>query len=158
LNTLRKTRAWMMQIIERLPDDLVLTIYTKFLKRYRLFEGRLIKLIDFDKYAFLQNHIGYRTSKFIAFSTEDADHAKKKYRATYTIPNFTNLSNRSNLHIDNDMICMEVVEKEDSIHYEVLRFRLKPIEFLNKEKLPSIYYRGDLNDYDWEIVSYSYSL
>ncbi len=146
----------MMQIIERLPDDLVLTIYTKFLKRYRLFEGQLIKLIDYDKYAFLQNHIGYRTSKFIAYSSMNAN--EKKYRATYTIPNFTNLPNRADLHIDNDMICMEVVEKEDSIHYEVLRFRLKRIEFLNKEKLPSIYYKAELTDYDWEVVSYSYSI
>jgi len=146
----------MNKLIERLPDDLVLTIYTKFLKRYRLFKGQLIKLIDFDKYTFLQNHIGHRISGFIAYSTMNAN--EKKYRATYTIPNFTNLSNRSDLHIDNDMICMEVVEKVDSIHYEVLRFRLKPIEFLNKEKLPSIYNRGDLNDYDWEVISYSYSV
>lgn len=145
-----------MQIIERLPDDLVLTIYTKFLKRYRLFEGRLIKLIDFDKYAFLQNHIGHRISGFIAYSSRNAN--EKKYRATYTIPNLINLPNRSELHIDNDMICMEVVEEEDSIHYEVFRYRLKPIEFLNNAKKPSIYYKAELNDYDWEEISYSYSL
>jgi hypothetical protein len=146
----------MNKLIERLPDDLVLTIYTKFLKRYRFFQGRLIKLIDFDKYTFLQNHIGHRISGFIAYSLMNAN--EKKYRATYTIPNFTNLPNRSDLHIDNDMICMEIIENDHSIHYEVLRFRLKPIEFLINSKIPSIYYKAEIKDYDWEVVSYSYSI
>jgi hypothetical protein len=148
----------MMKIIERLPDDLVLTIYTKFLKRYRFFEGRLIKLIDIDKYAFLQNHIGHRISRFFSAISESGN--QKKHRITYAIPNLylSNRSNLSDLCIDNDMICMEILEEENSIQYEVLRFRLKPIEFLNKEKIPSIYYKGGLKDYDWEVFSYSYSV
>jgi hypothetical protein len=148
----------MMKIMERLPDDLVLRIYTKYLKRYRFFDGQLIKLIDIDKYSFLQNHIGHRISKFINLSTISESANQRKYSITYAIPNLYQLSNRSDLYIDNDMICMEIVEEENSIHFEVLRFRLKPIEFFNKEYKPSIYHRGKLKDYDWEVLSYSYSM
>ncbi len=147
----------MMKIIERLPDDLILTIYTKYLKRYRFFDGQLIKLINFDKYAFLQNYIGHRISKFNKFSRMNESDNQRNYSITYAIPNLY-LSNRSDLYVENDMICMEMVEEENSIRFEVLRFRLKPIEFFNKEYTPSIYHRGKLNDYDWEVFSYSYTL
>ena len=39
-----------MEIIKNLPDDIVLEIYIKHLKRFRLHNGTLIKLLDFDKY------------------------------------------------------------------------------------------------------------
>lgn len=42
-----------MNIIDKLPDDIILYIYTKCLKRYRMHEGRLIKLIDLDKYCII---------------------------------------------------------------------------------------------------------
>lgn len=44
-----------MDIINRLPDDIVIHIYTKCLKRYRFHKGVFIKLIDFDKYKFWKN-------------------------------------------------------------------------------------------------------
>ena len=58
------------------------------------------------------------------------------------------------------MICIEVTEHDDdnSLHYEVLRFRLKRIENINNEKLPSIYHKGGLADYDWDVFSYSYKI
>ena len=146
-----------MKLIEHLPDDLILTIYTKFLKRYRFCKGQLIKLIDMDKYAFLQNYIGHRISSVIVFLSGDTDN-RKKYSITYRVPNLNEFTNRSDLRIDNDMICMEIKEEDNFIHYEVFRFRLKQIDCLNKEKIPSIYHKPALNDYDWEVISYSYSV
>jgi hypothetical protein len=146
-----------MNLIEDLPDDVILTIYTKFLKRYRFCKGQLIKLIDMDKYAFLQNYIGHRISKVNVFSTGDTDNGKK-YSITYRVPNLYEIPNRSNLHIDNDMICMEIKEEDNLVHYKVFRFRLKHIDFLNKEKIPSIYYKAGLKEYDWEVISYCYSV
>ena len=46
-----------MDMIEKLPDDIVLHIYTKILKRYRFCKGELIKLIDLDKYSFLEKYL-----------------------------------------------------------------------------------------------------
>jgi len=146
-----------MKFIEALPDDLILTIYTKFLKRYRFCNGQLIKLIDMNKYSFLENYIGHRILSIIVFSTGDSD-IGKKYSITYKVPNLNQFPNRSDLRIDNDMIYMEIKEEDNLIHYEVLRFRLKQIDFLNKEKIPSMYHKGGLKDYDWEVTSYCYSL
>ena len=56
------------------------------------------------------------------------------------------------------MIYMEIKEEDNLIHYEVLRFRLKQIDFINKEKIPSMYHKAGLKDYDWEVTSYCYSL
>lgn len=53
-----------MEIIEKLPDDIVLYIYTKFVKRYRFYKGKLIKLIDLDKYLFLEKYICQRITHF----------------------------------------------------------------------------------------------
>ena len=50
--------------LNNLPDDIIIHIYTKVLKKYRLHEGKFIKLIDFEKYKFLENFI-YR--KMVSF-------------------------------------------------------------------------------------------
>jgi hypothetical protein len=143
-----------MDIIEKLPDDIVLYIYTKILKRYRFCKGKLIKLIDLDKYSFLEKQICRRITHFYQIASIN----EKKYRIDYRIPNVSEFYNRKDLHIDDDMICMELTENENSLHYEVSRFRLKPIENINKETLPTIYYKGGLADYDWEVVNYSYKI
>ena len=41
-----------IELVEKLPDEIILHIYTKCLKRYRVHNGTLISLIDFDKYKF----------------------------------------------------------------------------------------------------------
>jgi hypothetical protein len=110
-----------------------------------------------DKYAFLQNYIGHRISSVIVFSSGDTGNGKK-YSITYRVPNLNEFRNRSDLRIDNDMICMEIKEEDNMIYYEVLRFRLKQIDFLNKEKIPSMYHKAGLKDYDWQVTSYCYSL
>jgi len=151
-----------MEIIDKLPDDIVLYIYTKILKRYRFYKGELIKLIDLDKYSFLEKYT-YRRAVSIckSYNTYSADFMgidvnEKTYRIQYSIPNVIEIVNRKELYIDDDMICMEMTEHDNLLHYEISRFRLKRIEDINNEKLPTIYHRGGLADYDWEVISYSY--
>jgi hypothetical protein len=147
-----------MEIIEKLPDDIVLYIYTKILKRYRFYKGDLIKLIDVDKYSFLEKYTCRRITRFYQTASMDAN--EKKYRIDYCIPNVSEIYNRKDLHIDDDMICMELTENDNnnSLHYEISRFRLKRIDNINNENLPSIYYKGELADYEWDVVSYSYNI
>ena len=57
-----------MNIINRLPDDIVIYIYTKCLKRYRFHKGVFIKLIDFDKYKFLEKYTCRKIKKFNKFN------------------------------------------------------------------------------------------
>ena len=145
-----------MEIIEKLPDDIILYIYTKIIKRYRFYKGKLIKLIDLDKYSFLEKYIYRRITHFRQLPSIDAN--EKRYRIDYCIPNVCEIYNRKDLHIDNDMICMELTENENSIYYEISRFRMKRVENINNKKLPTIYHRGNLSDYDWEVVNYSYTI
>jgi hypothetical protein len=145
-----------MDIIEKLPDDIVLYIYTKILKRYRFYKGELIKLIDLDKYSFLEKYICRRIVRFYQIASIN----EKRYRIDYRIPNVSEICNRKDLHIDDDMICMEITENDsdNSLHYEISRFRLKRIEDINNKKLPTIYHKGGLADYDWDVFSYSYNI
>ena len=145
-----------MDIIEKLPDDIVLYIYTTCLKRYRFCKGKLIKLIDLDKYLFLEKYIFRRITHF--YQTFSTNANEKKYRIDYCIPNVSEIYNRKDLHIDDDMICIELTDNENSLNYQVSRFRLKRIENINNEKLPTIYYKGGLADYDWDVFSYSYNV
>ena len=154
-----------MEIIDKLPDDIVLYIYTKILKRYRFYKGELIKLIDLDKYSFLEKYIFRRAVSICkSYNTYSADVmgidvSEKKYRIQYSIPNVIEIVNRRELYIDDDMICMELTENNNnSLHYEISIFRLKRIENINNKKLPTIYHKGELADYDWEVVSYSYNI
>jgi hypothetical protein len=43
-----------MNIIQKLPDDIFVYIYTKILKKYRLHDEKFIKHIDIEKYKFLE--------------------------------------------------------------------------------------------------------
>jgi hypothetical protein len=151
-----------MEIIEKLPDDIVLYIYTTILKRYRFYKGRLIKLIDVKKYSFLEKYIYRRAvsicKSYHTYSADVADMNEKNYRIQFSIPNICEIVNRRDLYIDDDMICMELTENDHSLHCEISKFRLRRIENINNKKLPSIYHKGNLDDYDWEVVSYSYNI
>ena len=145
-----------MEIIEKLPDDIVLYIYTKILKRYRFYKGELIRLIDLDKYSFLEKYICRRITclRVASLNTNEI-----RYSITFLIPNISEIYNRKYL-LEDDMICMEITENDsdNSLHYEVSRFRFKRIEDINNKKLPTIYHKGGLNDYDWDVASYSYKI
>ena len=141
-----------MEIIEKLPDDIVLRIYTKYLKRFRFHKGELIQLIDLNKYSFLEKYVSRKfTHCRRVFYTDDT--IEKKYQIQYSIPNIIDIQNRKELHIDDDMICIELTETDTSLHFDISKYRFKPC---NNEKPPSMYYRGELRQYDWDVVNYSY--
>lgn len=145
-----------MDIIEKLPDDIVLYIYTKILKRYRFYKGELIKQIDLDKYSFLEKYICRRIT---CLRVASLNANEIKYSITYLIPNVSEICNRKYL-LEDDMICMEITENDsdNSLHYEVSQFRFKRIEDINNKKLPTIYHKGGVADYDWDVFSYSYNI
>jgi len=139
-----------MDIIQKLPDDIILYIYTKCLKRYRLYEGKLIKLIDLDKYKFLEKYIHRRINNFYGSETN--------YYIKYQLSNLSDVDRKdSYIDIDDDMICINITINDGFLRYNVDRFRLKKIKDYT-QSLPSIYYRGSYKDYDWEVVSYTYEI
>jgi len=151
-----------MEIIEKLPDDIVLYIYTKILKRYRVSkEGTLIKLINLEKYSFLEKCVCRRAVSICKSYYSDLPEtypSGNMYRIQYSIPNVSEIVNRRESYIDNDMICIELIEHENSLQFEFSRYQLKRLENIRGEKKRSIYHIGDLVDYDWEVFSYSYTI
>lgn len=140
--------------IEQLPDDLIIHIYTKILKKYRLHEGRFIKLIDFEKYKFLEKFIYRKATSFHRLPFDDSD----EYRMDYKLANLSDLPERKQQTIDDDLMNIYMTVRENTVSYNVQRYRLKKIEDLNAEYKPSMYHRGDCKDYDWEVVSYFYTI
>ena len=138
-----------MDIIQKLPDDIILYIYTKCLKRYRMYEGELIKLIDFDKYKFLEKYIHRKIKKFYGSETN--------YYIQYQLSNLSDVNRKDSYIIDDDMICINITINDGFLRYHVDRFRLKNLKDYT-QSLPSIYYRGSYKDYDWEVVSYTYEI
>ena len=138
-----------MEIIQKLPDDIIVHIYTKILKKYRLHDGKLIKLIDIEKYKFLEKFI-YR--KIVSISSNDLT-----IEIMYDLNNFCQLPDRKDLSIDDDMMYVYLTFKENKVKYYIERFRLKKIEDMDTKR-PSIYHKGDYEDYDWEVFSYTYEI
>ncbi len=156
--------ARLNKAIETLPDDIIIHIYTKILKQYRLHEGKFVKLIDFEKYKFLENFV-YR--KMVSFSRVHFDDSDKcKYGIQYTLANFSRLPNRKSMLavgawpvVDDDLMHIYMTVGETTVIYDVERYRLKKIEDLNtKYNKPSMYHRGDYEDYDWEVIHYTYEI
>jgi hypothetical protein len=144
-----------MDIIQKLPDDIILNIYTKYLKRYRLCEGKLVKLINLDKYKFLEKYIYRKITSFTKLNSIDDEEII--YNIQYKLLNLCDI-NRKDSHIDDDMICIEFTIKHSSIIFDVQQFRLKKIQDMNIKKIPSIYHKGNYEDYDWEIVNYTFEI
>jgi hypothetical protein len=142
-----------MEIIQNLPDDIIVHIYTKILKKYRLCDGKFIKQIDIEKYKFLERVI-YR--KMVGISRRGFDDNFTS-EIKYDLNNFCQLPDRKVLSIDDDMMYVYLTFKENTVKYYIQRFRLKKVEDIDR-KIPSIYYRADYKDYDWKVFSYAYEL
>ena len=69
-----------MDIIQKLPDDIIVYIYTIILKKYRLQDGKLIKRINIEKYKFLEKYI-YRKIVDLSFNNTT-------YEIRYKLNNF----------------------------------------------------------------------
>jgi len=145
-----------MYIIQKLPDDIIVHIYTKILKRYRLHDGKFIKQINIEKYKFLEKFI-FR--KIVSVSNQNYGNNEDitTIEIKYNLNNLNELPDRKDLLIDDDMMYVYVTFKENTIKYYIQRFRLKKVEDIDK-KIPSIYHRGDYKDYDWEVFCYTYEL
>lgn len=147
-----------IELVEKLPDDIILHIYTKCLKRYRVHNGELIKLIDFDKYKFLEKYIYRKIKAFNQLNYSTDNYNEIKYIIQYQLPNLIDI-NRKDSHIDDDMICITFTINDTSLKYEVDRFRLKKIEDITiQSRPPNMYYKGDYKDYDWEVLNYTYEI
>jgi hypothetical protein len=142
-----------MDIIQKLPDDIIVHIYTKILKRYRLHDGKFIKRINLEKYKFLEKFI-YRKMGGISKRSFDNN---LTIEIKYDLNNFCQLTNRKDLSIDDDMMYVYLTIKENKVKYYIERFRLKKIEDMDTKR-PSIYHKGDYEDYDWEVFSYTYEI
>jgi hypothetical protein len=118
-----------MNIIQKLPDDIIVHIYTKILRKYRLHEGKFIKLIDFEKYKFLEKFI-YR--KMVDISSNDLTIEIK-----YDLNNFCQLPDRKDLLIDDDIMYVFLTFKENTVKYYIQQFRLKKVEDMDRKR-PSI--------------------
>ena len=155
----------MDRLIEKLPDDIVIKIYTKHLRKYRLHNGEFIKLIDFEQYKFLEKVLSRRIVSVSKVKTYDENSGRvlpnNILRIEYILPNFCELPDRKEQLIDDDMMYVYLNIKEDTISYTIKQFRLKKIEeFLLKNKPYSMYHRGNYprgnyQDYDWEVFTLS---
>lgn len=146
-----------INLVERLPDDIILYIYTKCLKRYRFYNGELIKLIDFDKYKFLEKFTYRKIKAFNSYNYSNDNDNVIKYRIRYQLPNMINI-NRNESFIDDDMIFITFTITDNSLIFDVDRFRLKKKEDIIIKSQMNIYHKGDYTDYDWEVVTYSYEI
>ena len=154
--------ARLNKAIENLPDDIIIHIYTKILKKYRLHEGKFIKLIDFEKYKFLEKFI-YR--KMVGFSLVRFG-GGDEYRMRYRLSNFSRLPDRKSMlaegawpSVEDDLMDVYMTVNENTVTYDVHRYRLKKIEDLNtKWTRPSMYHKRDYEDYDWEVIHYTYDI
>jgi hypothetical protein len=155
----------MDSLIEKLPDDIIIKIYTKYLRKYRFHDGKLIKLIDFEKYKFLEKFISRKIVNVSKVKTYDENSGRELptniLEIKYTLANFCELPDRKDQLIDDDMMYVYLSIKDDAVSYIIQKFRLKKIEdFLTKHKPSSIYhignyYRGNYQDYDWEVSTLS---
>jgi hypothetical protein len=167
-----------MNIINRLPDDIVIHIYTKCLKRYRFHKGVFIKLIDFDKYKFLEKYTCRKIKKFNKFNyynynndnddnddndnnddndENDENENPVKYSIQCQLPNLIDI-NRKDSQVDDDMFCITFTIIDGSLKCDVDRFRLKKIEDIAIKSNMNIYHKGNFKEYDWEVLSYTYEI
>jgi len=150
----------MDRLIEKLPDDIVIKIYTKHLRRYRFHNGKFIKLINFEKYKFLEKVISRKIVKVSKVNIYDENTGRELpntiLEIKYTIANCCEIPDRKEQLIDDDMMYVYLTVKDDAVSYIIQKFRLKKIEeFLKKNNHSSIYHRGNYLDYDWEVSTLS---
>ena len=151
-----------LKLIEKLPDDILIKLYTNHLRRYRIDkDGNFIKLIDFKKYKFLENLF---PQKMVGVSKVKIYHENSGIelptnilRVEYTLANWCELPDRKDQLIQDDK--MYVYLNETTGHYTIKQYRLKKIEeFLTEDKPFSMYSRinfprGNYRNYDWEVFT-----
>lgn len=153
-----------LKLLEGLPDDLLIKFYTKLLRRYRIDkDGKLIRLIDFEKYKFLENLFSRKlvsVSKVVSYDENSGiELPNTMLEIKYTLANCCQLLDRKDQSIDDDMMYVYLTVKEDTVSYTIQKYRLIKIdEFFTKDKPVSMYFRGNFprgnyRDYDWEVFT-----
>ena len=152
-----------LSLLEGLPYDLLIPIYTKHLRRYRIDkDGKLIRLIDFEKYKFLEKVISRKMVDFSKVNIYEEYSGRilptKIFEVKYTLPNCCELPDREKQSIQNYR--MSVYLNETTGHYTITKYRLvKTEEFLTaKDKPISMYHLGNFptgnyRDYAWEVFT-----
>ena len=154
-----------LNLLQILPDDVLIQIYTKHIRSYRLHNGEFIKLIDFEKYKFLEKVLSRKMVSVSKVKTYDENSGRvlpnNILEIKYKLANCCELPDRKEKSIDDDMMYVYLTVKEDTVSYTIKQYRLKKIEeFLTKDKPSSMYhrgnyYRGNYQDYDWEVFTLS---
>ena len=153
-----------LNLLEGLPDDLLIAIYTKHLRRYRIDkDGKFIRLINLENYKFLEKILHQKMVRVSKVKIYDENSGRELptniLEIKYTLANFCELPDRKEQSIDDDMMYVYLHIKEDTVSYTIKQYRLKKIEeFLTKDKPVSMYFRGrfhrgNYRDYDWEVFT-----
>lgn len=152
-----------LNLLKELPDDLVRKIYIEILRRYRIDkDGNFIRLINFEKYKFLEKVIPRKMVGFSKVNIYEEYSGRilptKIFEVTYTLPNCCELPDRQKQSIQNDK--MSVYLNETTGHYTITKYRLiKTEEFLTAKDKPISMYRlgnfptGNYQDYAWEVFT-----
>jgi len=152
-----------LKLLQGLPDDLILKIYIKILRRYRIDkDGNLIKLIDFEKYKFLEKVISRKMVGVSKVNIYDENSGRiipnNILRVEYALPNCCELPDREEQSIQNDKMYVHLYIKENTISYLIMKYRLvKTEEFLKAKDKPISMYNlgnfptGNYRDYAWEV-------
>ena len=98
----------------------------------------------------------HRKIKSLVYGTYGLDN-EIKCVITHTTPNLVE-RNRKDSPIDDDLFCVTLTMKDNSVKYHVDRFRLKKIQDINITSPSNMYHRGEYKDYDWEVLSYTYEI
>ncbi len=149
-----------LDLLQGLPDDLVSKIY----KNHRIDkEGNFIRLIDFEKYKFLEKFLSRKMVRVSKVNTYDEYSGMllptNILRIEYTLPNCYELPDRKEQLIDDDKMYVYLDIKKDTVSYTIEKHRLIKIEeFCTKNKPVSMYFRrnfhrGNYRDYDWEVFT-----
>jgi hypothetical protein len=153
-----------LNLLQVLPDDLLTPIYTKHLQRYRIDkDGKFIKLINFEKYKFLEKFVSRKIVSVSEVKTYEEYSGRvlptNILRIEYTLPNCYELPDREKQLIQNDKMYVYLYFEKDTFSYTIEKHRLVKIEdFFTKDKPFSMYSRrnfrrGNYRDYDWEVFT-----
>jgi|688.fasta_scaffold1335988_1 hypothetical protein len=154
-----------LRFLQRLPDDLLIPIYTTHLRRYRIDkDGNFIRLIDFENYKFLEilfSRKMVRVSKVNIYEDNSGRILPNNIlRVEYTLPNCSKLPDREKQSIKNDKMDVYLDIKENTVSYTITQYRLVKIDEFFTEGKPfcSIYHRGhyhrgNYENYDWQVFT-----
>ena len=157
-----------MEILSKLPFDLQEHILVKIMKRYKLRQGKYVRQIDKTKYTFLEyiirpymNKNSYKSFHCL-FNNDDED--KEFYHYKFYIKNLYDHPLRKESRVDDDIVDVRIVHKNNIYYYEISIFRLKlkkihENNFTPEKKRKDIYHKGPLaDDYFWDFLEFSYEV